>query len=180
MSSIINISPLSHQRSQTMKHWRKVDKTREPVSNAMDLDAYQAIPGVMHDMIHKSRTTAGKYYYIYFRPGVHEFLDTLFRWQKQKKIYLCIMTAGTKCYANDILKNLCNSNLPMNALFDAIVCKEDLPYRHSDVCNAVMKVRQLKRNSILSAKYNEENAGKEGQKKLKNRQTQTESEFLQS
>eukprot|EP01084_Bolivina_argentea_P227780 384761_1 len=92
-----------------------------------DVEEYEPYESIKKDMIYKSLTTKGKYYYIYFRDGAKEFLQTLIGWKLTGHIQLCIMTAANKYYANSILAHLLGCNKFEN-YFDCIVTKEHLPW----------------------------------------------------
>eukprot|EP01083_Nonionella_stella_P085362 236700_1 len=92
-----------------------------------DVYEYEPMKNIKKDMVYKSLTTNGKYYYIYFRSGAKKFLETLIGWKLCGHIQLCIMTAANKYYAKSILSKLLNCSKFEN-YFDCIISKEHLPF----------------------------------------------------
>ena len=71
-----------------------------------DVEEYEPYKQIKKDMMYKSLTTKGKYYYIYFRNGAKQFLQTLIGWKLCGHIQLCVMTAANKYYG---MLSLCYS-----------------------------------------------------------------------
>lgn len=101
-----------------------------------DAQTFEPYKSVKKDMVYKSLNTKGKYYYIYFRNGAKQFLQSLIGWKLSGHIQLCIMTAANKYYMKAIMTQLLDC-VQFESYFDCIVTKEDLPYIRVESLNEV-------------------------------------------
>ena len=104
-----------------------LDEAVVPKANCkLDAEAFEPFEAIGKDMVDKSLTTAGKYYYTYFRSGARQFVQRLIGWRLRGHIQLCIMTAANKPYMAAIMSTLLNC-AKFERYFDCIVTKQNLP-----------------------------------------------------